>query len=46
VSRRTSPPFRADHIGRLLRPPELVRAREDFQAGGCSADGLAPQSGA
>ncbi|NUP02210.1 MAG: 5-methyltetrahydropteroyltriglutamate--homocysteine S-methyltransferase [Nonomuraea sp.] len=25
---RTSPPFRADHVGSLLRPPELLRARE------------------
>ena len=31
--RRTSPPFRADHVGSLLRPPELLKAREDFQAG-------------
>ena len=23
------PPFRADHVGSLLRPPELLRARED-----------------
>jgi 5-methyltetrahydropteroyltriglutamate--homocysteine methyltransferase len=27
------PPFRADHVGSLLRPPELLRAREDFAAG-------------
>ncbi|GAA1625362.1 5-methyltetrahydropteroyltriglutamate--homocysteine S-methyltransferase [Nonomuraea maheshkhaliensis] len=25
---RTSPPFRADHVGSLLRPPELLRARQ------------------
>jgi 5-methyltetrahydropteroyltriglutamate--homocysteine methyltransferase len=25
---RTSPPFRADHVGSLLRPPKLLRARE------------------
>jgi 5-methyltetrahydropteroyltriglutamate--homocysteine methyltransferase len=31
--RRTSPPFRADHVGSLLRPPELLNAREEFQAG-------------
>ncbi len=30
---RTTPPFRADHVGSLLRPPELLRAREDFAAG-------------
>jgi 5-methyltetrahydropteroyltriglutamate--homocysteine methyltransferase len=31
--RRTRPPFRADHVGSLLRPPELLRAREDLAAG-------------
>jgi 5-methyltetrahydropteroyltriglutamate--homocysteine methyltransferase len=30
---RTSPPFRADHVGSLLRPPELVRARAEQRAG-------------
>jgi methionine synthase II (cobalamin-independent) len=35
--RRTKPPFRADHVGSLLRPPELLRAREDFAAGGIDA---------
>jgi methionine synthase II (cobalamin-independent) len=30
---RTSPPFRADHVGSLLRPPRLLRAREDHAAG-------------
>jgi 5-methyltetrahydropteroyltriglutamate--homocysteine methyltransferase len=30
---RTSPPFRADHVGSLLRPPELHAARADFAAG-------------
>src|SRR6267143_1294127 len=34
------PPFRADHVGSLLRPPELLRAREDFSAGRISADEL------
>jgi 5-methyltetrahydropteroyltriglutamate--homocysteine methyltransferase len=33
AGRRTSPPFRADHVGSLLRPPELLRAREEFAAG-------------
>jgi methionine synthase II (cobalamin-independent) len=33
MSARTSPPFRADHVGSLLRPPELLQAREDFQEG-------------
>ena len=27
VTMRTSPPFRADHVGSLLRPPELLAAR-------------------
>jgi 5-methyltetrahydropteroyltriglutamate--homocysteine methyltransferase len=30
---RDAPPFRADHVGSLLRPPELLRAREDHRAG-------------
>jgi 5-methyltetrahydropteroyltriglutamate--homocysteine methyltransferase len=30
---RDTPPFRADHVGSLLRPPELLRAREDHTAG-------------
>src|SRR5260370_36017036 len=34
------PPFRADHLGSLLRPPELLRAREDFAAGRIGADEL------
>ncbi len=38
--RRTTPPFRADHVGSLLRPPELLRAREDFQQGKIDADQL------
>ena len=33
AGRRSAPPFRADHVGSLLRPPELLKAREDFQAG-------------
>ena len=27
------PPFRADHVGSFLRPPELLEARERFRAG-------------
>ncbi|SDH03361.1 5-methyltetrahydropteroyltriglutamate--homocysteine methyltransferase [Nonomuraea jiangxiensis] len=27
---RTSPPFRADHVGSLLRPAALLRARDDL----------------
>jgi 5-methyltetrahydropteroyltriglutamate--homocysteine methyltransferase len=30
---RETPPFRADHVGSLLRPPELLRAREEHAAG-------------
>ena len=33
MSSRTSPPFRADHVGSLLRPKELLQAREDHTAG-------------
>jgi 5-methyltetrahydropteroyltriglutamate--homocysteine methyltransferase len=40
VTARTRPPFRADHVGSLLRPPELLRAREEFQQGSLSAEGL------
>jgi 5-methyltetrahydropteroyltriglutamate--homocysteine methyltransferase len=34
------PPFRADHVGSLLRSPELLRARDDFAAGQISAGQL------
>src|SRR5215469_3514169 len=34
------PPFRADHVGSLLRPPELLRARAEHQAGRLSAEAL------
>ena len=37
---RTTPPFHADHVGSLLRPPELLRAREDFAASRISAEEL------
>jgi 5-methyltetrahydropteroyltriglutamate--homocysteine methyltransferase len=30
---RTEPPFRADHVGSLLRPPELLQARAELAAG-------------
>jgi 5-methyltetrahydropteroyltriglutamate--homocysteine methyltransferase len=33
VSPRSTPPFRADHVGSLLRPPELHAARADRAAG-------------
>ncbi|HJT05902.1 MAG TPA: 5-methyltetrahydropteroyltriglutamate--homocysteine S-methyltransferase [Stellaceae bacterium] len=34
---RTKPPFRADHVGSLLRPRELLQAREDRKAEKISA---------
>jgi 5-methyltetrahydropteroyltriglutamate--homocysteine methyltransferase len=34
------PPFRADHVGSLLRPPELLRAREQRQQGTISPEPL------
>jgi methionine synthase II (cobalamin-independent) len=37
---RSTPPFRADHVGSLLRPRALLRAREDFAAGRGSAEEL------
>jgi 5-methyltetrahydropteroyltriglutamate--homocysteine methyltransferase len=40
TGRRTTPPFRADHVGSLLRPPELLQARDDAAAGKIDADEL------
>jgi len=40
MTARTTPPFRADHVGSLLRPPELLAARDDFAAGRISAADL------
>jgi 5-methyltetrahydropteroyltriglutamate--homocysteine methyltransferase len=37
---RETPPFRADHVGSLLRPPELARARAQFKAGRMDASQL------
>ena len=34
------PPFRADHVGSLLRPQEVLRARADFAAGTLTAEQL------
>ena len=31
---RTQPPFRADHVGSLIRPPDLIAAREEADSGG------------
>ena len=38
MARRTAPPFRADHVGSLLRPQRLLEAREDFANGRIQAD--------
>ena len=40
VGPRSLPPFRADHVGSLLRPRELVQARAARKAGTLSADAL------
>jgi 5-methyltetrahydropteroyltriglutamate--homocysteine methyltransferase len=40
MSARAKPPFRADHVGSLLRPPQLRTARDDFAAGRIDADQL------
>ena len=37
---RDTPPFRADHVGSLLRPERLLKAREDFAADRIPADEL------
>ena len=37
MTQRATPPYRADHVGSLLRPPELLRARGDFAEGRVSA---------
>jgi 5-methyltetrahydropteroyltriglutamate--homocysteine methyltransferase len=34
------PPFRADHVGSLLRPPSLLAARERYRQGTLSAEAL------
>jgi len=33
MTRRSTPPFRADHVGSFLRPPELLEARQRFKDG-------------
>ena len=34
----TVPPFRADHVGSLLRTPDVLQARDDFAQGRISAE--------
>jgi 5-methyltetrahydropteroyltriglutamate--homocysteine methyltransferase len=38
--RRTKPPFRADHVGSLLRPRRLLDAREDLAKGSMTGEEL------
>lgn len=40
MTRRSEPPFRADHVGSLLRPPDLLDARARHTAGSLDAAGL------
>jgi 5-methyltetrahydropteroyltriglutamate--homocysteine methyltransferase len=40
MAARDTPPFRADHVGSLLRPPQVTRARADFKAGSINAEQL------
>ena len=40
MSQRLTPPFRADHVGSLLRPPDLLKARQSFAEGQISANAL------
>jgi methionine synthase II (cobalamin-independent) len=35
-----NPPFRAEHVGSLLRPAPLFGKREQLEAGKCSAEEL------
>jgi 5-methyltetrahydropteroyltriglutamate--homocysteine methyltransferase len=37
MGKRTKPPFRADHVGSLLRPARLLQARQDLADGKISA---------
>ena len=40
MAQRTIPPFRADHVGSLLRPPELIAARQKFGRNEITAEAL------
>ena len=37
---RSQPPYRADHVGSLLRPAKLIEARNDFDAGRIDVEAL------
>ena len=40
MGRLSDPPFRADHVGSLLRPERLLKARDDHAAGSIDDDEL------
>ena len=40
MTQRKTPPFRADHVGSLLRPAELHEARDKARRGEMSAEAL------
>lgn len=40
MAKGDGPPFRADHVGSFIRPPELVAAREQFAKGQIDASEL------
>ncbi|MBI3245224.1 MAG: 5-methyltetrahydropteroyltriglutamate--homocysteine S-methyltransferase [Deltaproteobacteria bacterium] len=40
MAQRNTPPFRADHVGSLLRPQQLVEAREKMKKGELAIDAL------
>src|ERR671915_2450820 len=40
MTARTNPPFRADHVGSLLRPPKLLKARDEHAGGRLSDEEL------
>ena len=40
MTRRSTPPFRADHVGSFLRPPQLLEARQRFKDGAIDRDAL------
>jgi 5-methyltetrahydropteroyltriglutamate--homocysteine methyltransferase len=41
MAARTAPPFRADHVGSLLRPASVLQARDELAAGRITAAQLA-----
>src|SRR6202167_897089 len=41
MTKRATPPFRADHVGSMLRPAALLTARDDLAAGKTAAAALA-----